>query len=253
VGIALTQTQKNQTINVGFYATSAYPCSYLNERMARSQIAASEENLGATTYDRLAQLGFRRSGLMIYRPYCDGCQACVALRVPVQHFQPNRSQKRAWRLHQDLTPRSVPLRFEAEHYALYRRYQNNRHPGGGMDEDNVEQYAEFLLQSQVNTQLVEFREPTTNDDLGALKMVSLIDILEDGVSAVYTFYEPESGTSYGTYNILWQIEQARRHQLAYVYLGYWIQEDTKMAYKAQFQPHELCINEQWQVPIKKPA
>lgn len=223
-----------------FYLTAPYPCSYLPDHLARSQVATPSFLITTQVYSELVQRGFRRSGTFTYRPRCDACRACVPVRVVVDAFVTNRSQRRAARHHRKLEISLHTLQDNAEHFNLYQRYQTARHRDDGMDSDSPEQYRNFLLQSHVDSMLVEFRED------GVLRMVSLIDILDDGLSSVYTFYDPDvAQASFGTYNVLWQIELCRKLELEYLYLGYWIKESGKMAYKANFQPLQGLIEGEW--------
>ena len=224
-----------------FYLTAPYPCSYLAGLEARSQVATPSFLITAPIYSELVRQGFRRSGTFTYRPRCDTCLACVPVRVDVNAFASSRSQRRVWKKNYHLDVSLHPLQDKAEYFDLYQRYQNTRHLDGGMSNDSHEQYQKFLLHSHVDTMLVEFREA------GILRMVSIIDALNDGLSSVYTFFEPDiKQASFGTYNVLWQIELCRQLQLPYLYLGYWIKQSRKMAYKASFQPLQGLIQGAWQ-------
>jgi len=224
-----------------FYLSAPYPCSYLPGLQARSQVATPSFLINSPLYSQLVRHGFRRSGSYVYRPRCDECNACVQLRVQAKQFTPTRSQRRAWTQHAQLKATLHPLQDQPEYYELYQRYQRARHPDGGMDNDDYDAYQTFLLQSHIDTLLVEFR------DGGVLRMVSVIDLLSDGLSSVYTFYDPDLPRArFGVYNVLWQIELCRKLNLDFVYLGYWIKDSRKMSYKTQYQPAQGLQNGIWQ-------
>ncbi len=229
-----------------FHTTNPYTCSYLPDKTACSEVATPEHLINTEIYSELIQAGFRRSGYYTYRPHCIHCQACLSVRVDVQAFTTNRSQRRVWKKHRHLSVSLHALHYNPDHYALYQRYQTLRHTGGGMDGDSLEQYQHFLLKSHVDSRLVEFREGSL------LRMVSIIDLLPDGLSSVYTFFDADVlHASYGTYSILWQIAQCQQLGLAYVYLGYWIEKNHKMRYKTNFQPLEILIDGVWQPQLNK--
>jgi len=224
-----------------FYLTAPYQCSYLPEQEARSQVATPGFLITPPIYSELVRQGFRRSGTFTYRPRCDNCLACIPVRVDVNHFTSNRTQRRSWNKHNNLEVSPHPLQDKPEYFELYNRYQKARHRDGGMSNDSYDQYQKFLLQSHVDSMLIEFREE------GELRMVSIIDALDDGLSSVYTFFDPDlRQASLGTYNVLWQIELCRQLQLPYLYLGYWIRESRKMAYKGNFRPLQGLKDGVWQ-------
>ncbi|MDO4905180.1 MAG: arginyltransferase [Lautropia sp.] len=226
---------------VRLYVTTAFPCSYLPNRFARSQVVEPSLNITSDNYGDMVRNGFRRSGLFTYRPRCDNCSACIPVRIPVRRFASSRNQRRCLKRHAYLHSNTLPLHFNPEHYQLYIRYQQTRHRGGSMDQDDEERYKEYLLRSRVDTRLIEFRTPEAE-----LVMVSIIDYLDDGLSAVYTFFDPDRpGHSFGTYGILWQIALCKRLGLDYLYLGYWIEAVRSMRYKSNFQPLEQRIDGQW--------
>lgn len=225
---------------LAFYLTSAYPCSYLPGQHARSQVLVPGRVPIGPVYDGLIRHGFRRSGGHIYRPRCDSCRACVSVRLPVAEFLPDRSQRRCWKRNADLERRVLEPLFDAEHYALYRRYQSARHGGSDMDLDDSEAYRAFIVTSPVRSRLLEWRFA------GELLAVALVDEVEDGLSAVYTFYSPDyPQRSLGTLAVLEQIEWARERGLSWLYLGFWIAESPKMAYKSRFSPLEACCDGTW--------
>ena len=243
----MTQLKELPLTTLQFYATAPYACSYLPNKTARSQVATPSHLIHADVYSDLLNAGFRRSGLYTYRPYCDECKACVATRILVNQFTPSRSQRRAQKKHAGLEASVLNLGYQEEHYQLYQRYQHERHEGGDMDSDDQDQYMQFLLQSRVNSRIVEFRDGPHDPHPGRLRMVSMIDILEQGISSVYTFYDTSShAASYGSYSILWQIEQAKILGLPYLYLGYYIKQSNKMSYKINYQPMEGLIDDHWQ-------
>lgn len=226
--------------NLGFYATPEHECSYLPDRMATTLFADPEFPKTRALYSALSSIGFRRSGEHVYQPYCRNCMACIPIRIPVNDFRPSRNHRRNWKRNRDLTCHVEEPVFNDEHFALYRKYIGTRHPGGGMDNPSPDTYMEFLTASWADTRFVEFRHD------GKLLAVAVLDMMQDALSAVYTFYDPdESARSPGRYAILYEIELARTYRYNWLYLGYWIDECDKMRYKAEYRPHERYVGNQW--------
>jgi arginyl-tRNA--protein-N-Asp/Glu arginylyltransferase len=222
------------------YTTYPHSCSYLAEQEATTLFVDPRTSMNKGLYSQLSGMGFRRSGSHLYRPNCDSCRACIPARVAVEKFQPRRSQKRTWQRNADIRVEEVD-RIDAERYfLLYRRYIEVRHQDGDMYPPSREQYESFL---SAEWGVTRFYQLLVEENVIG---VAVADELEDGLSAIYTFYEPElQARSLGTFAILWQIEAARELGLPYLYLGYWIKECQKMAYKVQFRPLELYINGRW--------
>ncbi len=223
-----------------FYATPEHPCSYLNDRLATTMFVDPKTDVDQSLYTRLSQLGFRRSGHHYYKPRCNGCNACIPVRIPVDKFEPSRSQYRTWKKNQDLQVTRCEPRFRQDHFALYQRYINERHHDGDMFPPTLDQYESFLLESRRETQFVEFRHQSR------LLAIAVTDTTQDGLSSIYTFFDPsETRRALGVFGILWQIEEARNRQLPYLYLGYWIRNCNKMSYKTNYRPIEVLVRDNW--------
>jgi len=223
-----------------FYATQVHTCSYLPDQQATTLFLDPSQPMNVKVYAELSELGFRRSGDHLYRPHCQRCSACVPARIPTATFRPNRQQKRIFTRNAALQVRAIQPIFSEEYYALYVRYIEQRHADGDMYPPNREQFASFLVRDQPFSRFYEFRMEER------LLAVAVTDVLPNGLSAVYTFYEPtEERRSLGRYAILWQIGEAARLGLQDVYLGYWIKNCRKMNYKTQYRPIELFVNQRW--------
>ena len=229
---------------IQFYTTTKYNCSYIDKMDAQSLVVTPYKSINQSIFQDLIEKGFRRSGQYIYKPNCKSCTACIPIRLPVQKFLFSKTQKRIYKKHGYFQVREAPLSFKQKHFDLYLKYQNKRHSFINNDQNNLDDYNDFLIKSNVKSKFIEFWD----GDL--LKIVSIVDIVSDGISAVYTFYDPDDEkVSYGTYSIIWLINWCKAQQLKYLYLGYWIGECDKMKYKTNFKPYELYIKGYWQENI----
>lgn len=224
------------------YLSMPHECGYLEGRIATTLFVDPHVPLSRTQYSNLVHQGFRRSGGLVYRPHCQGCSACVPVRIPVDRFIASRGQRRTWKRNDDLVIQQVKAGYRESHFELYCRYQSTRHTGGSMDVGDPVQYRDFLFSPDFETEVHEFR--SAGD--GHLITVAIMDVLADGLSAVYTFFDPdEQRRAPGVHAILWQINEARRRGLPYVYLGYWIGESPKMRYKKDYRPLQALQHGIW--------
>lgn len=223
------------------FLTPWFPCPYLPDRKARMQVATPKALITFQVYSDLAQLGFRRSGTLISRPNCEACQACVPVRIEIANFKPSRVQRYTWKHHSSLEVSVHPLKDESEYFELYQRYMQARHADGENAYDLRAQYRDYLMESGIDSRLVEFREN------GLLRMVSIVDVHKDSLSLMYTFYEPSiAQSSFGTYSVLWLVEWCRQLQLPYLHNSYWIKRGTKLSYKSNFNSLQGFVHDTWQ-------
>jgi len=226
-----------------FYTTAPLPCPYLPGRTERKIVTELAGADAEALHDRLSRAGFRRSHNIAYSPVCPGCRACIPIRIVADAFQPDRTQRKVNRANTDLSAYEMPARASAEQFALFQRYQAARHGDGDMAAMGFYDYRAMVEDTPITTGMVEFRDPA-----GTLVGACLTDWLSDGLSAVYSFFEPgDTRRSLGTYAILWLVARARALGLPYVYLGYWVPESRKMSYKARFRPSEMLHGGLWRV------
>lgn len=235
-----------------FYLTPPAPCPYLNQRQERKVFTHLIGDQAAQLNNVLTNGGFRRSQNIAYRPACEACSACVSVRVLVDEFQPTRSLKRIRTQNLDVTSKWQPARATPEQYSVFRSYIDKRHGDGGMADMTVLDFAAMVEDSFVDTRLVEYYAAPTewDEDAGPegdeLAAVALTDTLHDGLSMVYSFFDPnQAGRSLGNYMILDHIERARKLGLPYLYLGYWVKDSRKMDYKSRFKPQEHLTADGW--------
>ncbi|MEM1235904.1 MAG: arginyltransferase [Pseudomonadota bacterium] len=234
-----------------FYVTAPQPCPYLEGRMERKLFTALQGDTAETLNDSLSKQGFRRSQNVLYRPSCADCAACLSARINVANFAPTRSQKRVLKRNSHLTRRATAPWATEEQFDLFRRYLDTRHADGGMADMDIFEFAAMIEETPIRSRVVEYHGPE-NAAGETLTAVCLTDVLDDGVSMVYSFYEPGlEKNSLGTHIILDHIDIAREAGLPYVYLGYWVPGSDKMGYKARFSGLEIYRHGDWQ-PLADP-
>ena len=224
-----------------FFTTPAHDCSYLEGREAITLFADPLANIDKKLYSALSEVGFRRSGTHIYRPYCQSCSACIPVRIPVNTFERSRRHRRIWNRNSDITVTRHAPALNDEYFELYERYINVRHSDGDMYPADIDQFRSFLVEGRPEAVFFEFR-----DEASVLVAVSVVDELMDGLSAIYTFFDPvDTRRSLGVFAVLWLIEHGRIEQFSHIYLGYWIKQCQKMSYKMDYKPLEMFVNNHW--------
>lgn len=238
--IQVTNEVVTELESLEFFQTRPHQCSYLETEVASTAFINPRQRINKTLYSQLSELGFRRSGRHVYKPVCAFCSACIPIRIPVSRFVPKRQQKRVWKRNQDLTVTLTKSIDSDEHYDLYECYIQRRHADGDMFPPSRDQFTEFLTSEWGSTRFFEFRHRKR------LIATSIADIMDNGISAIYTYYDPnESRRSLGTWVILYLIELTRRQSLPSLYLGYWIESSAKMRYKSAFRPMEIRHGKNW--------
>jgi len=246
------QNPKSSNSTPDFYISAEQDCNYLEEQ---SQSIFLDPNVAPTIelYQELLDQGFRRSGNNTYRPHCANCNECRSVRVKVNSFKPKTSQKRCLKKNNLISRKILPASFNSEHFQLYERYLKSRHKDAGMDNPTQEEYISFLGSKWSQTKFIEFRlkeDEDANHQESKLVAIAVTDVLPNALSSVYTFFEPDLAyqkRSLGVYAILSQIEEAKRLGLDWLYLGYWIKDNQKMAYKNQYKAAEYLIDGLWRV------
>lgn len=224
-----------------FFATPEHECSYLPEERARTLFVDPQAEVDSDIYAQLTDMGFRRSGSHIYRPHCLECNACISVRIPAYEFKMSRSQKRIWNKNRDIHVETIAPKLTAEIYELYESYIRERHADGDMYPPSPSQFSGFLAESNQDSWFHLMRDAKQK-----LIAVAVSDSLQQGSSAVYTFYDPnEESRSIGTYAVLWQLMQLKEHRGGHLYLGYWVKQCRKMSYKARFYPLERLDQGVW--------
>ena len=242
----MTYKEEHSLEDIRFSLTTEHACSYLDDHEAVTLFVDPDYPITSDQYSELAKIGFRRSGNHVYRPHCPNCGFCIPVRLPVNEFKPNRSQRRNLKENIDISFTESKAEFNDAHYVLYRRYMKGRHAGGGMDNDEPDSYESLIQADWSQSRLLEFRLKNK------LMMVAVIDKLEDGISAVYTFFDPDfPHLGLGVFGILSEINYVKSLGLEWLYLGYWNPKTNKMSYKINYQPMEFFDGQRWRSLEKK--